>query len=253
MTKAGGKKHLKRFVVSKHVPIRKKEFTFTVRPSPGPHAADNCIPLAIILRDVFGFARNMSEVKRILHERNVVIDGRVRRDRKYPAGFMDTISFPKINKHYRMLYLPKKGLRPIPISEEEAKVKLCQIRNKTTLKGGIIQLNLHDGRNVLINPKEDSNRYSTFDTIKISLPDQTILEKYDLTIGNYGLITSGRWMGMHGVIEDISEHGTLKSKTATIRLPSGEKIETLYRYIFVVGKEEPSITITPQEGEMNEQ
>ncbi|MHA1686351.1 MAG: 30S ribosomal protein S4e [Candidatus Heimdallarchaeaceae archaeon] len=250
MTKAGGSKHLKRFVVSKHIPIHKKEYKFTVRPSPGPHAANDCIPIAILLRDLFGFARNMSEVKRILHERNVVVDGKVRRDRKYPAGFMDTISFPKINKHYRMIYLPQKGLRPIPIDEEESKVKLCQIRNKTTLKGGKIQLNLHDGRNIVLDEEEvNASRYSTFDTIKITLPDQKILEKYELALGHYGLITSGRWMGMHGIIEHISEHGTLKTKTATLRLPSGEKIETLYRYIFVVGKEEPSITIISQEGE----
>ncbi|MHA1258986.1 MAG: 30S ribosomal protein S4e [Candidatus Heimdallarchaeaceae archaeon] len=219
MTKGGGKKHLKRYVVSKHIPIQKKAYTYTVKPSAGPHSADDCIPIAILLRDMFNYARNMSEVKRILHERNVMVDGKVRTDRKYPLGFMDVISF-------------------------ETKVKLCQIRNKTTIKNGLTQLNLHDGRNIVLSKDQSSmTNYSTHDTIKISLPDQTILEKYELKIGNYGFVTSGRWMGKHGIISEISEHGTSKSKTVTLSTSDGEELVTLYRYIFVVGNDAPSVTI----------
>ncbi|MHA1200067.1 MAG: hypothetical protein ACTSQF_12120 [Candidatus Heimdallarchaeaceae archaeon] len=108
MTKGGGKRHLKRYVVSKHIPIHKKAFTYTVRPAAGPHAADECIPIAILLRDMFRYARNMSEVKRILFERNVVIDGKVKTNRKHPLGFMDVVSLPKMQKHYRMVYSLKK-------------------------------------------------------------------------------------------------------------------------------------------------
>ncbi|UJG42429.1 MAG: 30S ribosomal protein S4e [Candidatus Heimdallarchaeum endolithica] len=241
MTKSGGKKHLKRLVVSEHYPIHKKEYTFSVRPSPGPHAADVCIPTAIILRDLLKYARNISEVKKIIYERNVLVDGRVRLNRKYPVGFMDVFSLPKINEHYRMLYKPKIGLRLVPIDEEKAKVKFCQIVNKTTLKGGKTQLNLHDGRNIILS--EDDYKiaaeYTTHATVKISIPEQKILDKFDLEVGNYGLIISGRGMGQHGIIENISTHGTSKTKTATIRTTSGTTIETLYRYIFVIGKDTP--------------
>lgn len=244
MTKGGGKRHLKRYVVSKHIAISKKTDTYTVRPSPGPHAAYDCIPVAILLRDMFQFARNMSEVKRILYERNVVVDGRVKTNRKYPLGFMDVLSLPKMQKHYRMIYTIKKGLRAIPIDENETTEKLCQIKNKTTIKDGLIQLNLHDGRNIVLSKEEDNNStYATHDTIKISLPEQKILEKFELKVGTYGFVTSGRWMGRHGAIEEISAHGTKKTKTVTLSTPDGEKIVTLYRYIFVVGDQSPSVTI----------
>ena len=244
MTKGGGKRHLKRYVVSKHIAISKKTDTYAVRPSPGPHAAYDCIPVAILLRDMFQFARNMSEVKRILYERNVVVDGRIKTNRKYPLGFMDVLSLPKMQKHYRMIYTIKKGLRAIPIDENETTEKLCQIKNKTTIKDGLIQLNLHDGRNIVLSKEENNNStYSTHDTIKISLPEQKILEKFELKIGTYGFVTSGRWMGRHGAIEEISAHGTKKTKTVTLSTPDGEKIVTLYRYIFVVGDQSPSVTI----------
>lgn len=250
MTKGGGKKHLKRFVVSKHVPIEKKEFAFSVKPSPGPHAADECIPIAILLRDMFNFARNMSEVKRILFERNVEVDGRVKTNRKYPLGFMDVISFPKMKQYYRIIYEPKKGLRTVPISGDETAVKLCKIKNKVTIKNGLTQLNLHDGRNIVLTEEEIStSTYSTHDTLKISLPDQKILEKYELKTGNYGFVTSGRWMGKHGIIEEISSHGTHKTRTVTLRLSDGEELVTLYRYIFVVGNTTPTVTIENKEGD----
>ena len=224
--------------------IHKKNFTYAVKPSPGPHAADDCIPIAILLRDMFNFARNMSEAKRILYERNVEVDGRVKTNRKHPLGFMDVISFPKINQHYRMIYFPKVGLRTVPIAQKEVNVKLCQIKNKTTIKGGLTQINLHDGRNIVLSPEESKNQsYYTHDTLKISLPDQKILEGYELKIGNYGFVTSGRWMGKHGIIEEISSHGTKKTKTVTLTTSDGERLVTLYRYIFVVGAEAPSVTI----------
>jgi len=247
MTKSGGKRHLKRFVVSKHIPIHKKAFKYTVRPAPGPHASHDCIPIAILLRDMFNYARNMSEVKRILYERNVTVDGRVKTDRKYPLGFMDVISFPKTKKSFRLVYKPKVGLRTISISEKETSVKLCQIKNKTIIKGDLTQLNLHDGRNILLNKDEVENiKYYTHDTIKISLPDQKIMERYELKIGNYGLVTSGRWMGKHGIIEEISSHGTKKTRTVTLQTSDGEKLVTLYRYIFVVGNDSPSVKIEEQ-------
>lgn len=250
MTKSGGKRHLKRFVVSKHIPIEKKANTYSVRPSPGPHAAHECIPIAILLRDMFQVARNMSEVKRILVERNVLVDGKTKTNRKYPLGFMDVISFPKIKEHYRLTYTPKKGLRTIQIKGDETKVKLCQIKNKTTLKGGLTQLNLHDGRNIILQKAEsDSVPYHTHDTIKISLPDQKILERYELKLGNYGIITSGRWMGSHGTIEEISSHGTHRTRTATIKTPDGEIFVTLFRYIFIVGNDAPGVTIASNTGD----
>jgi len=250
MTRSGGGHHLKRLAISKHIPVFKKAFKYTVRPSPGPHAASECIPLAIILRDMFGYARNMSEVKRIINERITVVDGRIRRNRKYPVGFMDVISFPKINEHYRMVYLPGKGLRTITITEDEAKIKLCQIKNKSTIKGGLTQLNLHDGRNIILTPEEQAARnYSTYDTIKITLPSQKILENFELKTGNYGIVTSGRWMGRHGIIEDISTHQTKNVRTVTIKSSSGDLIVTLFRYIFVVGNKDPSISMFEKVGD----
>ncbi|MHA1832356.1 MAG: 30S ribosomal protein S4e, partial [Candidatus Baldrarchaeia archaeon] len=52
MGKKGPKRHLKRLPAPRFWPIHKKEFKWTVRPSPGPHPMNRCLPLLLIVRDI---------------------------------------------------------------------------------------------------------------------------------------------------------------------------------------------------------
>ena len=58
------------------------------RPSPGPHKLRECLPLIIFLRNKLKYALTGNEVKKILAQRLVKVDGRVRTDVTFPAGFM---------------------------------------------------------------------------------------------------------------------------------------------------------------------
>jgi hypothetical protein len=37
-------------------------------------------------------------------QRHIQVDGKVRTDKTYPAGFMDVVSIPKTNENFRLLY-----------------------------------------------------------------------------------------------------------------------------------------------------
>ena len=58
------------------------------RPSTGPHKLRECLPLCLFLRNRLHYALTMDEVKKILMQRLVKVDGKVRTDTTYPAGFM---------------------------------------------------------------------------------------------------------------------------------------------------------------------
>ena len=58
------------------------------RPSPGPHKLRECIPLIVFLRNRLKYALTGDEVKRIVNQRLIKVDGKVRTDATYPAGFM---------------------------------------------------------------------------------------------------------------------------------------------------------------------
>ena len=63
------------------------------RPSPGPHKLRECLPLIVFLRNRLKYALTYDEVKKILKQRLIKVDGKVRTDVTYPAGFMGKIFF----------------------------------------------------------------------------------------------------------------------------------------------------------------
>lgn len=251
MGKKGARSGLKRKPAPRFWPIHRKEVVWVVKPSPGPHPIQNCMPLAMILRDILGFAKTRKEAKTIVSQGKIYIDARVRREDDYPIGLMDIISMPDVDKNFRILP-SKKGLILHPISKEEAGYKLCRIENKTVVKKGHVQLNLHDGSNMLVrvadpkNPQEDT--YKTLDTIKISLPEKQILEHVEMKESDFTVIVGGKNIGKYGKIVEIerTEGKKCKNFLATIEDEKGEHYQTILDFVFAIGETQPLISI-PEE------
>ena len=88
----GPKRHLKRLNAPKHWMLDKLGGVWYPRPSTGPHKLRECLPLIILLRNRLKYALNTKEVKYILMQRLVKVDGKPRTDKTYPAGFMGALS-----------------------------------------------------------------------------------------------------------------------------------------------------------------
>lgn len=72
------------------------------RPSPGPHKLRESLPLTVFLRYRLKYALTGREVVSIVNQRLVKVDGKVRTDATYPAGFMGTalwILDPQISEY----------------------------------------------------------------------------------------------------------------------------------------------------------
>ncbi len=231
--------HLKRFSIPMSWPMSRKREKFAISPSPGPHARMDCIPLRVILREILGYADSAREARSILSQGKVLVDKRPRRDSGFPVGLMDVIEIPDTRDYFRAV-AGTRGLELEKIGKDEASCKVCKIRGKTTVRGGMQQLNLHDGRSLLI--KRDT--YKVGDSITLSLPEQKILKHYRLEKGSHGFITAGRNIGIWGRIKEIEkrEHNLEKSTiTLEAEKPSGDnwqgtdnrEIKTLREYIFV--------------------
>jgi small subunit ribosomal protein S4e len=238
MANMGSRKHLKRFKAPKMWPIHKKEETWTTKSSAGPHALDKSLPLVMILRDILGLAANSREAKIILNNGDVLVDGTPRKDHRFPVGFMDVVSIPKINKHYRLIPDHKGRLVLNEIDEKDATFKLVSIENKTTIKGGKTQLNLHDGRNVIL--EEDD--YKTSDVLLLNIPEQKISDSIKFEVGSLALITAGKHTGELGKIDEINITQSSKSNTVLIETEEGSFL-TLAKYVFVVGTDKPVISL----------
>ncbi|KAL6969162.1 ribosomal protein S4A [Sarracenia purpurea var. burkii] len=117
----GLKKHLKRLNDPKHWMLDKLRGAFAPKPSSGPHKSRECLPLILILRNRLKYGLTYREVISILMQRHVLVDGKVRTDKTYPAGFMDVVSIPKTNENFRLLYDTKGRFRLHSLRDEEAK------------------------------------------------------------------------------------------------------------------------------------
>jgi len=244
----GQSKGLKRKPAPRFWPIHRKENTWVVRPLPGPHSLENCLPLAVVLRDVLGLAKTRKEAKTVVSEGKIIVDGVAKRKDNSPVGLLDVISIPDINKDFRVLP-SRKGLVLQPIGKEEAKFKLCRIENKKVVKNGHVQISLHDGSNILIkvadpkNPQEDT--YETLDTVKVSLPEKQILERIEVKQKDYAMITGGKNMGKYGKIVEIekAEGKRRRSALVTIEDAQGNRYQTILNFVFALGETQPLIAL----------
>ena len=92
------------------------------------------------------YALNSRETKAIVMQRLIKVDGKVRTDTTYPAGFMDVISIEKTGENFRLIYDTKGRFTVHRITAEEAEYKLAKVKRVQLGKGGIPFLVTHDAR-----------------------------------------------------------------------------------------------------------
>lgn len=220
------KNHLKALASPPAWKIDRKKNKFIVRPSPGPHPLAFSLPLGLVIRDFLQYARTMREVKKMLNHQPVLVDGQRRKDPRFPLGLFDVLSFPSLPEDFRLLLDSKGRIAVKKINPSQSRLKPCRIEGKTSLSQGL-QLNLHDGKNLLVD-RQFPGRVG--DTVLLTLPDQKIKEIFELKKGAFVFLTRGKRSGCSGLLQEIK-------KDQAVYQSKGKNIETLKRYLFVLGDE----------------
>ena len=113
------KSHLKRLAVPKTWDIKKKGIKFVTRPNLGAHPRKLSVPINLVIRDLLSYAKSNKEVKYILQNKEVLVDGIRRKEIKFPVGLFDVVEFKGIEKQFRMILNKKGKLCLIPIEKKE--------------------------------------------------------------------------------------------------------------------------------------
>ena len=190
--------HQKRLSAPDSWPIERKTAVFTVKAGAGPHGQRG-VPLLVLLRDVLGYVDSRREARYALDQGSVLVNGEATGDAERPIGMFDILAFAEREEFYRVF--PGEGgrLALTPIEEDAADSKLAKVIDKRQVPGGETQLNLHDGRNLLI---EEGAEYSPGDSIVIDYDDE-VLAHFELDEG--ALVTAVR--GQHaGEIGELDEY-----------------------------------------------
>lgn len=223
--------HLKRLNAHSSWPIHRKSRTFIMRPSPGTHKQDACVPLVVVLRDMAQIAKTTREVRNTLRHGQVLVDGIARKDVHFPVGVMDTVSIPPIKTAWRLLY-DKKGRFTIhAISTERAAEKTRKIVAKHMLPKKRLQLNFHDGFNLIV----DKDVYKTGDSLVMA--DKKVHKHLKFEGGATVYLIGGKHIGETGTIKEIKNFKGMEKNRIVLEI--GENtVETLKDYAFVVDPKE---------------
>jgi small subunit ribosomal protein S4e len=217
--------------------LHRKERALTIRAAPGPHPLELAIPIGLVVRDYLSLCDTYKEARKIVSNGDILVDGVKRKNIKFPCGLMDVISIPKMRKNVRILFDRNGKLTLVPISESDAEWKLCRIQNKTIVKGKKVQLNLHDGKNKLV----EKDEYKTGDVLKISFKENKIDDVYRFDKGTVSMIIGGTHIGEIASIEEIQVVASSKPNLAKMK---GEKeFSTIAEHVFPIGKTKPAIAL----------
>jgi len=198
-------------------PISKKAGSTYIISAIGKKKSES-LALVILLRDILKIAATKKEVKRILRNKEVLINGKSVIDEKYPVGLLDIMAIPKLNQYYRIIFENNK-LKLSEISEKESNERIVKIVNKKQLAKNKTQINLYGGGNLIYDGK-----VSTHDSVIIDLKQNKIIKILPLKQNSKVLILFGKHSGKTGEIKETINQGKLqeaiiKNKNQEIRIP----------------------------------
>jgi small subunit ribosomal protein S4e len=228
---------LKRGAAPSSWTIPRKGTKWVKRPAPGPHAQDASIPILLVLRDVRKVVASAREARILLRQGNVHVDGRVVRDLAWGVGLFDTVSLEKpLDEHFRVLRDRSGRLVLVPIPAKEAATKIGRVRFKHTVRGGKVEVTLHDGRNLLVPP---SNAWKVGDSVQLELPKQKVVGHLPLSPGKLAYIAGGSHVGELGRVERVEVRNSSQPNLVHFK----EGFSTVKEYVYIVGEQAPVVTL----------
>lgn len=245
----GPKKHMKRLNAPKHWMLDKMGGTWAPRPSTGPHKLRECLPLILVLRNRLKYALTGKEVQKILMQRLVKIDGKVRTDPNFPVGFMDVISIEKTDEHFRVLFdakgrfvIQRLNHKNFP---DENKFKLCRVKKIAIGAKEVPYMVTHDGRTIRY-PDPSTKMH---DVVKVDIATGKWVDTMKFEVGATCFVTRGQNQGRIGTITQREKHiGSFE--IVHVKDSKGRSFATRIINIFcIAGKEDtPDISLPRAKG-----
>ncbi len=180
--------HLTRAETTRKIPIVRKGTQYTAR---ALSHQDSGVPVVIAVRDMLKIARTASEVKAMIKQKLLAINGRKVRDYREPILLYSIL---EAGDMYRLTLLPT-GRFSFEKTKDTGRI--AKVIGKKMLKNKIIQINLHDDTNVL-----SKENISLGDSLELGL-DNKVKRVIKLEKGKKALIITGKSIGLIGTVKNI--------------------------------------------------
>lgn len=190
--------HKTRQNISKLWPVPRKGTKYVIVPS---HSHDNGIPLLVIMRDILKTVKTKKEMKKVLLEGEVLVNGKPEREENVSLILFDTLSLKSEGKHYRLIYTINRKFGLKEINEKEINEKIAKVTNKKVLKGSKSQINFNDGRNLI-----SKEKVVVGDSVLINMKSKKIEKVISIKEKSKVIVIKGKHLGTSGVISQIEDN-----------------------------------------------
>lgn len=223
--------HMKRIATPRSWPLHRKENTFVAVPK-GSQKDEYALSVGAVFKEILGIAKTTKEVRYILYNKEVLVNGRKILSEKAKFGLFDVLAIPETKQYFTMVLNTRGKLDVKELSDKEASTKLTKIVGKTYLPGKKVQLNLFEGSNITV----DKDTYKVGDALVVSLPKYEIKEHIKLENGVSTFLLSGQHIAKVVKVGAIKE-GEIVCKADDVEFSVQKK------QIFIVGKTKPILNI----------
>jgi small subunit ribosomal protein S4e len=175
-------------------PLPRKGTKYFVTSSHSPYEG---IPIQIALRDILKVGDTRKEIRFMLLNKEISVNGKVRINKKFPVKVFDIITIQKLGKSYRLEIAGKK-LKFVEVSGKDINKKTVKIIGKVLLSKNSYQMNLDDGTNFIVKEK-----FNTGSSAVLNLKENKIEKILELKEGAKVFIVSGKHSGKEGKIKEI--------------------------------------------------
>lgn len=181
--------HLTRKSAPTKWPIIRKGTKYVVSPA---SYKTSSVSVLLAIRDMLKLAKTAAEVKHLIHTKTLKINGRLVRDYKESIKLFDIL---EADKHYILTLLPT---GKFALNETKDSTRLTKIISRKLLTGNKLQLNLHDGTNLL-----GDKKMNVGDSLILDF-DNKIKSHKPLEKSAHVFITGGNFIGKVGVVQSIT-------------------------------------------------
>jgi small subunit ribosomal protein S4e len=201
--------HQTRQEITTRLPLERKGTKYVARAS---EDLENAVPVVIAIRDLLKLAKTKKEVKKMITQRILKINGRDVMD------YHESIKLFNILEAGKSYVLKLSPTRKFFLEEtKDGKERLCKVVGKKLVGKNKIQLNLHDGTNII-----GDNKIKIGDSVYLDLSGK--LKKHvSLEKGKEVFIIKGKYEGQSGKVESVSGKKVaikFKSNSAELDLES---------------------------------
>ncbi len=195
--------YLTRQAASTKLPIPRKGTKYIARASSN---LNNSVPAVIAIRDMLKLAKNAKEVKEMIKQKALKINWRPIKDYRESIRIFNIF---EADKSYKLIILKtgKFSLEEI----KNADNRLCKVIGKSLINSNKIQLNFHDGTNIITDKKE----IRVGDSIYLD-KNSKVKSHFKFEKGREVFIILGRHKGQTGTIESIEDKTLIKLKAGDL-------------------------------------